>query len=375
MTTTPTPETTPLPSIPTAYALWTEANRYLQQSVAPLANTIDADPQALAQAFRGLGDRNLLALRVPKSWGGAGLNEADFQQFQMSIARYSGALAFLQTQHQTAGNMIAASDNHKLKATYLPQMASGQQRLVGMGIAQLRRAGKPSLTAIPTDEGYWLSGTVPWITGWGIFKEFGIGAILPSGEEVYGLVPLEATQQATGGTIAFSPPLALSAVNSGQTVVGELKNWRLDRDRVLFPQPVDAMRQRDRNNVLYLSFLALGCAQAGLDIVERVAQQKPIAAIALTHGLFQAELERLIDQHLAVIDPASAPFPHRLQLRGSAIHLAGRCAQAAIIAASGAANVLSHPAQRVYREAMLFSVTGQTAEVMAESLGRLIAGK
>jgi hypothetical protein len=147
----------------------------------------------------------------------------------------------------------------------------------------------------------------------------------------------------------------------------------IDRDRVLFTKPLDAMRQRDRNNELYLSFLALGCAQAGLDIVEQVAQQKPIAAIAQTHGVLQAELEGLIGQHLAFIDPASAPFAHRLQLRGSAIHLAGRCAQAAIIAASGAANVLSHPAQRVYREAMLFSVTGQTAEVMAQSLERLIA--
>lgn len=369
-----TTETTPLPSVPTAYALWAETNRYLQQSVAPLANTIDADPQALIRAFRGLGDRHLLALRVPQSWGGAGLDETGFQQFQLSFARYSGALAFLQTQHQTAGNMIAASENQPLKETYLPHMASGQ-RLVGMGIAQLRRAGKPSLTAIPRDDGYELSGTVPWITGWGIFQEFVIGAILPSGEEVYGLVPLVATQQSLGGTIAFSEPLALSAVNSGQTVTGELNNWGLDRDRVLVIKPADAMRQRDRNNVLYLSFLALGCAQAGLDIVERISQQKPIAAIAQTHNALQAELDHLIDQIFAVIDPATAPFAYRLQLRGSAIHLAGRCAQAAIIAASGAANVLSHPAQRVYREAMLFSVTGQTGEVMAESLGRLIPGR
>ena len=62
---------------------------------------------------------------------------------------------------------------------------------------------------------------------------------------------------------------------------------------------------------------------------------------------------------------------HRFQLRAEAIDLAARCTHAAVIVSKGAANLLDHPAQRVYREALAFSVFGQTNAVMDASLSRL----
>ena len=41
----------------------------------------------------------------------------------------------------------------------------------------------------------------------------------------------------------------------------------------------------------------------------------------------------------------------------------GRAAHAAVVAAAGAGNLLSHPAQRVYREALAFSVLGTLAPI------------
>jgi len=48
----------------------------------------------------------------------------------------------LKTQHQSAGNAIANSDNESLKRDYLPLMGSGEI-LVGVGFSHLRRHGEP----------------------------------------------------------------------------------------------------------------------------------------------------------------------------------------------------------------------------------------
>ncbi|RPH37461.1 MAG: cobalamin biosynthesis protein CobD, partial [Planctomycetota bacterium] len=45
-----------------------------------------------------------------------------------------------------------------------------------------------------------------------------------------------------------------------------------------------------------------------------------------------------------------------LRARAAAIEFAGRTTHAAVVAAAGAGNLITHPAQRVYREALAFSV-------------------
>ena len=84
---------------------------YLQKCVAPHAEIIDSDSEALKTALAGLEDRSLLALRVPQKWGGASIAPEIFYQYQELTARYSGALCFLQTQHHSATSMLANSDN------------------------------------------------------------------------------------------------------------------------------------------------------------------------------------------------------------------------------------------------------------------------
>jgi len=64
----------------------------------------------------------------------------------------------------------------------------------------------------------------------------------------------------------------------------------------------------------------------------------------------------------------------RLAVRAWAIDLAVRCAHAAVTASSGAANSLSHPAQRIYREALVYTVSAQTTPIMEATLKRLIRG-
>ncbi|HEY9846994.1 MAG TPA: acyl-CoA dehydrogenase family protein, partial [Candidatus Caenarcaniphilales bacterium] len=146
-----------------------QTHAYLQESVAPQANEMDSDPEVLYTALRGLGGRALLALRVPKAWGGTEASAETFWTFQEMVARYSGALAFVQTQHQSAAAMLAQSDNELLKQEYLPPMNQGKT-LVGIAFSQLRRQGDPLVKALPVAGGYQLDGKLPWVTGFRFFQ-------------------------------------------------------------------------------------------------------------------------------------------------------------------------------------------------------------
>ena len=192
------------------------AETFLRTEVAPNANVIDRDPVALKNALDGLCRLSLMALRRPVEFGGPALSESDFRLFQESVARYSGSLAFLQTQHQSAVSMIAKGENEALKARTLPKMADGTL-LVGIGFSQLRRPGPPMLRAETRPGGFRLNGSVPWVTGFGFYHQFLIGAALPDGQAVFGVVPFSDCDG-----IKLGPIMRLAAMESPQTVTAEV---------------------------------------------------------------------------------------------------------------------------------------------------------
>lgn len=358
---------------------------HLIDQVSPLANRMDHDVMLLFKAFLGLGERGWLAPKCPTSLGGLGLDDGEYRQFQSVMARYSGALTFLQTQHQTAASLLLAGNNEALKQAYIPEMVVGKKR-VGVGISHLRRQ-PPPLVAKPVEGGYRLSGEVPWVSGAELFDEFIGAAMLPSGEAVFGLLPLvnclaeqerpdlTATQtdltatQTDGGRLVVSEPMALCAVAATNTVRVQLNNWFLADDQVVGARPAGWLTERDRANPLSPLGMIFGCTQAGIDVVMRSLTRRqldhPIAEQLTTQlELMQAEL-------LKTVRLPKAAYGQKIALRGRAISLMNTAAQAAIISASGAANSLSHPAQRIYRESLLFSISGQTTDGAIASLDSL----
>lgn len=348
-----------------------QVQTYCQQTVAPVAAEMDRSPPALQKALEEMGKSQWLAVQVPVSWGGLGLSKETFSRFQMLMARYSGALAFVQTQHQSAARLLAGSEQQALKQLYLPQLATGK-KLMGVGFSHLRRAKEPLLKALPVTGGYELSGKVPWVTGWGIFEEWIVGASLPSGEAVYGIVPLKSCQQPAGGRLQVGQPMPLAVMEATNTVKVNLENWFLESERVVAVQPKGAFAQQDQQNVLQAGFLALGCAWAALDVLETAYQQKALPFLGEALTVLASELKGLQEKMLGETRLESASQGEKLQWRCQAIALAGRSAQVAVAAGSGESNHLSHPAQRVYREALMFTVSGQTTAVMEATIKQLL---
>ncbi len=358
---------------------------YLTESVAPLASQIDTNPELLKQALTGMGNLSLLTLQIPKIWGGAEVSEITYWKFQQLVARYSGALAFLQTQHQSAAGFLINSENQYLKEKYLPYMAKGEI-LVGVGFSQLRRAGEPLVKAIPISGGYQLTGKVPWVTGYGFFQDFIIGATLPDGKEIYGIIPFTQTLQNTQNNIptlvvgasaplpqiTFSEPMELAGMASTNTVNAILADWFLPEVQIITIRKAGAIHENDKKNILNHGFFALGCARAGLDILEATAETKKLSFIKNAFDSLNDELNRCESAMLDALSPGDKLWEERLKLRAWAINLAVRCANGAVTVSSGAANYKHHPAQRVYREALMFTVAGQTTDVMEATLKLLV---
>ena len=348
------------PSIETPVAL-EQLEQYCTDWVSPRAAEIDQSSEALGDAFARLGARSLLALRVATDLGGKGLTPLDYWQAQRILARHSGSLAFLQTQHQSAANFIANGSNDALKQSHLSAMAQGQ-RGVGVGFSHLRRRGKPCLEAVAVDGGYVLNGQIPWATGFGFFPELVVGATLSDGRSLLTLIPFK---DQTDNRLTCSKPMALAALGVTGTVEMQLKDWFAADELVIEHKPMGWLEQSDRRNVLKATSFLIGCSEAALDVVQQQLSTSDAAWLKLSKAVQNCQ-QRILDGMAA-----EAEYEVQLALRGEAIALCHRCAQAAVIASGGAANLLSHPAQRIYREALVFGVSGQTHDLKAISLSAI----
>jgi alkylation response protein AidB-like acyl-CoA dehydrogenase len=344
------------------------AKQFLREEVAPKAQLIDRDPAELRKIVDRMGQLDLLGLKIPSRFGGPEMSELLFRAFQEELARTSGTLAFLTTQHQSAAGMIGTGDNEDLKQRYLPKMANGE-KLVGIGFSQLRRSGPPVMRATPTEGGYLLSGHVPWVTGYSFYPEFLIGATLPDERALFAVVPL--TKQEG---VSISAPMALASMGTALTVTVDFDNYFLPQSQVGFIKPAGWIQNSDMINIALQGHFAIGCAMAGIDVVRQNAEKKPFP--------FLKEALRALEQELSELKLATAhaqrstddsTTPERLKVRAWAIEFAVRSAHCAITSSSGAANSIDHPAQRIYREALVFTVSAQTPHVMEATLNRLTA--
>ncbi len=338
-----------------------QAEQFLFERVAPNAQNIDLNLHDLRAALDEMASQGLLGLRVPKAYGGAEFADNDFRRFQETCARCSGSLAFLQTQHQSGCSFVAQSSNDALKERFLSKLAQGTDRL-GIAFSQLRRKGEPMLKALQTDEGYLLTGTAPWVTGWGIFDWCVTAAALPNGESAWLMHPLQPAQG-----LQASEPMRLASMELVQTVSIAFENYPISKDYLLYHRPPGWIHDSDQLNIALQSPFALGCARAALDLIEKISTQKQVPEI-------HQALKTLTDEYLKCREEAFSAMDDRqnseraLRSRAWAISLMGRCAHAAVVCSSGAGNSLAHPAQRIYREAIVFSVSAQTEPILSATL-------
>ncbi|MDQ2731153.1 MAG: acyl-CoA/acyl-ACP dehydrogenase [Armatimonadota bacterium] len=364
-------------------AILDSARRVGEKVLGPQAQESDRAPGPNPDCFRALAEAGLLGLSAPREYGGMDAPGSVQRECTRILASYCGVTTFVQAQHHGPCRMIAGAPNAMLRERLLPDLATGKM-LCAVSFAHLRRPGPPVLRAEPVSNGYRLYGTAPWVTGWGLMKGVVFGATLPDGRFVYLWSPADRADfpelfsgkmpEGDGwGSLQSSKPLPLCAMNASATTELTLDGWFIPQDHWLSESDRETMRRNDRNGVLGGTAMPLGCIAASVRLLQETAGRRSIPAVARAAESFRREEE---EARRAVEDwngrGGQADFFLRaLELRAWIIELAVRAAHAAVTANSGSANGLAHPAQRLLREAMFYTIQAQTQEVMDSTLTRL----
>jgi alkylation response protein AidB-like acyl-CoA dehydrogenase len=332
--------------------------------VRPQAGAIDQDLATLRGALSEMARRGLLGMRIPRDLGGLGFEPVEFRRVQEASARASGALAFLESQHQSASALLSKSGNRELRTHLLPRMADGRATSA-IAFSHLRRSGAPALAATPSATGWRLTGRLPWVTGWGLFTHCTTAATLPDGRILFAIHPLAASPE-----LRPTAPLALAAMGVTQTVALDVHDLIIPETDVLDVHEASWIQENDRIAVALQSPLALGCAQAGIDVLRGESRKKSHRGAAAAADRLESDLADIRAEAYRAMEEKS-DLERGLRARAAAIELAVRAAHAAVIASAGAGNLMSHDAQRVYREALAFSVLALTPPLQEAVLARL----
>ncbi|MGN6523199.1 MAG: acyl-CoA dehydrogenase family protein [Actinomycetes bacterium] len=348
------------------------AQELAQTLLAPHAAEVDRDgvPRSHLAALAAAG---LVGLAAPAELGGSGAPPAVVRAVTEAVSGADGATWFVLTQHGMPLSVVLGSDNSRLRERLLPGMASGTT-LSGVAVSHLRRpvpAGAvPPVLACRVEGGWRVSGTVGWMTSWGIADVFLLGAATDDGRIVLAMLPAHDTEG-----LRSDGPMALAAMEGAATTRLHLEDlWVPDEAvaDVVEAEPWLAVDRAKTANVTPAVFGLLATATRGiLAWAERTgsSEGRDLAwAMAGEGAAVRAAAYRLIDDV-----PAEEQVDSRLALRAHALELLNRAAAAHVAVGAGASMSASHPAQRVAREALFHLVQAQTAPVREALVARYAA--
>jgi alkylation response protein AidB-like acyl-CoA dehydrogenase len=315
------------------------ARRIAEELLAPAAGVVEERREIPIGHFDALAEVGLYGAFAPPELGGAGLGPTELWLAIEILAAGCLATTFVLIQHYgLLRNLMAPTAPLPIRDAYLGPVATGALR---SGIALGGALADGSVRA-EEDGGHWrLSGTSPWVTGWGYLDLLQVAA--RTHDDRIGLFLLDAGE---GGLTVTSQ--RLTAVDASHTVRLEFSDLRVPTERLLSLRPFDppaALGEGLRSN----GSLSLG-------LVRR-------ANTMLGDGILQADLDearRRLDQ---------ADRPEMPRARASASLLAVRAATLTAVTAGSSAVGAGSEADRLYREA-LFTLLFGSRPAIKEALRR-----
>ena len=274
------------------------------------------------------------------------LSSREFCEVLALLAESSGAFAFLVLQQLVANSKLGHSLSENVP---VPQ--------IGVAFGHLRKAHGQT----PRWDGNRVSGVVPWMTGAGIFEKVILGVRDENDNEIYVLA--EATDCPA---FRHSAPMNLVACSGTRTVSVTLSNFPIHANAILQTDPPGTLACNDSQSVLYQTPLMVGCIRACIKLVQNsaiVGQAERLRCEEITTNL----LERVY----SAFDTGCTPAMGRL-LRAELGDFAVRLARLAVMASGGAGLLYTHPAQRLAREALLYSVMAQTPDIVTQAFQEVL---
>jgi alkylation response protein AidB-like acyl-CoA dehydrogenase len=300
----------------------------------PAALAVDAADRVPASHLDLLAGQGFYGMFAPEEDGGAGV---DFPTACAVVAAFAGgclATTFVWAQHQGVVRRV---------------VAAGRRDLLGPLCAGTRRAGvalggtRPDapLRARHVDGGYEITGSSPWVSGWGMIDTLLLAARTEEDDAlVWALVDAE-----TGPHLRVEAQ-RMVAVNASGTVTAHFAGLPVRDDAVLAVQRYADFEAADAGTIRFNGSLSVG-------LIGRC-----VALLGPSALNFQLDAVRA-----ALLDAPNEDLP---KVRATAAELAVRSATALLVhTGSRAIRADSHP-QRLAREAQFLTVFGTRPAIRAE---------
>src|SRR5579871_360669 len=307
----------------------------------PEAARLDVSGDAVAAWYERFQQEGLhigCSVRMP-------LDGAGFCRALEILAMASGAFAFVALQ-QFVANMNVGDRFH---GPVWPK--------VGVAFGHL---GKPE-PSLPRLQNGRANGVAPWLTGAGIFDQVVLGLHDAARQEIFALV--DALHRPA---FTHSEPLSLLACAGTRTVRVRLEDLPVTDDQILKIDPPGSKAHGDAGWVLYQTPLMVGCVRAC---------HKIIAASPRVDAAQKADCERTTEKLLDRIYSAFAggDMSEGARLRAEIGDYSVRIARLAAMASGAGGLLITHPAQRLYREALVYSLMAQTDLIVNQAIQVCVA--
>lgn len=328
----------------------TAARSIAEEVLWPDAGEIDRSPNVPRAVLDRLAEAGLYGLVGPRVAGGADASAEECASVIEALGGASLASAFVWVQHHSTVRVVAGA-RPAVRDQWLPELCAGRVRS-GIAIGALRRPGPPSMVAASTPDGaVRLTGSAPWVTGWGL-----VDVIMVAAREGDDLV--WALIDAVPAPTLRSDRLRLAAVDASSTVLLHLDGHPVPPERVLWREGYAEWRSRDAAGLGTNGALAIGVAARSASLL--AAKEFPGADELV------GEVDRCRRRLIA------APADGIVAARTACSLLAVRAATALVAAGGGRSVEVTDPAQRLAREAMFLLVFGQTRDIRAAQLEQLL---
>jgi len=337
-----------------------EAMRIADETLAPDAQAIDRCELVHRDRFAALAEGGFFGIAGPTELGHFDLAPREARRVIAAIGGGCGATFFCWVQHHGVVRTVRSSSSAALRDELLPELCTGD-KFAGVAFAHLRRTDRRAVTARRVAGGWQFDGHAPWATSWGIADVFAIAAESDDGSVVWGLVagsgsesvhpaPLSLPVFASTGTVALAFDGCI--VPDDQIIaVGDLAEWRAaDRVRASIGQPAVL-------GVAERAIRRLGASARGDDDPGSSAARSLTDELA---GRWHRD-DELLDT-MSTGATSDETIGDASTHRAECLDLAQRATTALLAASGGGGLELSHPAQRLAREAMFYVIQAQTGD-------------
>jgi hypothetical protein len=303
--------------------------------------------------------------RAPAEYGGGGLDALHERRIHEHLVGGCMNTWLVWAQHVAFPGKLAAAVHAGEPIGELGAAILRGELLVGAGVSDVRRFPDHYIDARRSSGGWTLSGTVSWVTGWGLSSVLVVSAVEAATRRVV-------TAIVRVGDRTWATPLELHSLGGSRTERVVLEDVEVADEDVLEVVSLDDWQERDQSNASNAGPHHFGLAMAVLD--ELLAERHPLAREAAERWGPRVEQLRADAYGLADEIPPDGPFTHvaeRAAIKAEIGEVVGILTRALVVARAGRALAGDDTAQLHARNALFVLVQGQTPNVREAQLAGL----